>query len=77
MQQNRITILFLADAAQVSLRYLDNLCAGRNDPTRGMMLKIARAISETLGRPVEVAELFDLALNVDAKPPTASAAKEL
>jgi predicted transcriptional regulator len=65
MRQERITTMFLADSSGVSRRYLVELCAGRCDPTRGMMLKIARAISGTVGRPVEVGELFNLALNVD------------
>lgn len=64
MRQERITTMFLADASDVSRRYLVELCAGRCDPTRGMMLRIARAISGTLGRPVEVSALFDLNLNL-------------
>jgi plasmid maintenance system antidote protein VapI len=66
MRQERFTTMFLADAASVSRRYLVELCAGRCDPTRGMMLRIARAISCTLGRSVEVAEVFDLDLNLKA-----------
>lgn len=65
MRSERITVVFLNDAAHVSRRYLDELCAGRCDPTRGMMLRIARAISCTLERRVEVGELFDLDLNLD------------
>ena len=65
MRQERISIVFLVDVAHVSRRHLGELCTGRNDPTRGMMLKIARAISCTVGRRVEVGELFDLELNVD------------
>lgn len=65
LRRERITVVFLADASHVSRRYLDGLCAGRNDPTRGMMLKLARAISYTLARPVEVGELFDLELHLD------------
>jgi hypothetical protein len=65
MRRERITPMFLADASHVSRRYLVELCAGRCDPTRGMMLKVARAISYTLARPVEVGELFDLDLRLD------------
>jgi plasmid maintenance system antidote protein VapI len=65
LRRERITVVFLADASRVSRRYLDGLCAGRNEPTRGMMLRIARAISYTIGRRVEVAELFDLELELE------------
>jgi plasmid maintenance system antidote protein VapI len=68
MRREHLTVLFLADAAGVSRRHLDGLCAGTSEPTRGMMLHIARAISCTLERPVQVAELFDLDLNLDAVP---------
>ncbi len=64
MRRERITTMFLSDASHVSRRYLAELCAGRCDPTRGIMLKVARAISGTLGRPVEVGVLFDLNLNL-------------
>jgi hypothetical protein len=66
MRRERITIPFLVDVCDVSRRYISVLCAGECDPTRGMMLRIARAISYTLQRPVEVGELFDLNLNLDA-----------
>lgn len=42
MRQERITIPFLVGTARISRRYLGELCAGRCDPTRGMMLRIAR-----------------------------------
>jgi plasmid maintenance system antidote protein VapI len=65
LRRERITPLFLADAAGVSRRHVYALCAGESDPTRRMMVRLARAISYRLQRPVEVSELFDLDLHLD------------
>jgi predicted transcriptional regulator len=62
MRANGVTSLFIVGAAHVSQRYLAELRAGTSDPTRAMMVKIARAVSYRLQRPVEVGELFDLDL---------------
>jgi plasmid maintenance system antidote protein VapI len=65
LRRERITPLFLADTAGVSRRYVYALCAGESDPTRRMMVRLARAISYRLQRPVEVAELFDLTIDIN------------
>jgi hypothetical protein len=59
--------VFLADVAVVSRRYV-HMCAGRCEPTRAMMVRVARAVSYTVGRRVEVAELFDLELELEEWP---------
>ena len=43
-----------------SWRHFGALRNGRNEPTRPMMIAIAKACSRYLGRTVRVAELFDL-----------------
>jgi plasmid maintenance system antidote protein VapI len=65
MRAEHLTVMFLHGVAHVSRRYLDELCAGRSDPTRAMMLRIARAVSYSVGRRVELAELFDLELELE------------
>lgn len=52
--------MVIADAANVSRRYIYQLRHGAHEPTLGVMVRIARACSILLDRRVRVAELFDL-----------------
>lgn len=66
MRAEGIAIPYLSDVSHVSKRYIGVLCAGDSEPTRAVMVRIARAVSYTVGRLVEVAELFDLELHLDS-----------
>lgn len=50
----------LADASEISRRHLYMLRGGECEPTRGVMVRIARACSVFVNRKVRVVELFDL-----------------
>ena len=60
MVTNGIQPALLARATPVSRQHLLRLRQGAQDPTRGMMVEIARACGDILGRRVFIAELFDL-----------------
>jgi predicted transcriptional regulator len=60
MDARRLRAHIIADMAEVSRRHVINLRFGKCDPTRNVMVKIARACSASLKRKVRVAELFDL-----------------
>lgn len=50
----------LARRAGVSRGYVGRLLSGTCDPTRGMMIKIAAAMSWLIQEPVTVVDLFEL-----------------
>jgi hypothetical protein len=60
MLANRIRPSRLARETPVSRQHLLRLRSGVHEPTRRMMVEIARACGDILGRPVMVAELFEL-----------------
>jgi len=57
---NRLRPTDVAREAGINRQYLGRLRFGEAEPTRPVMVKIARACTLRLRRPVTVAELFDL-----------------
>ncbi len=57
----------VARAANCSRQHLLRLRKGDMDPTRGMMIAIARGCAFLVGRPVAVAELFEIESDVSAR----------
>jgi predicted transcriptional regulator len=60
MDARQLRAQIIADMAEVSRRHVYMLRSGQSDPTRGVMVRLARACSVSLNRKVHVAELFDL-----------------
>lgn len=60
IRANGIRVVQLALWAGISRQHLLRLRKGEMEPTRPVMLAIARAAGDWLGRRVRVAELFDI-----------------
>jgi transcriptional regulator with XRE-family HTH domain len=61
LKGNRIRPAHIARDSGVSLRYILNLRLGRAEPTRRIMVALATSARRILRRPVDPAEMFDLA----------------
>jgi hypothetical protein len=60
IRANGIRVVRLAQWAGISRQHLLRLRKGEMEPTRPVMLALARAAGDWLGRRVRVAELFDI-----------------
>jgi hypothetical protein len=67
MTAHGLRVPLMADFASVSRRHLYNVQTGDADPTRHVMVEVARACSILLRRKVRVAELFDLDDEADVR----------